>query len=246
MIVINNLSKSYSPNLNILSSIHGTIHQGDFIVIIGSSGSGKSTLLKCLSGQEKWSSGSLTYHGKEYFPQSWFDRIRLAKQFAWLEDTPFLNQKKSAVKNVLKGRAIQLPFWRVPTNLFSRNEHILGMDYLENVGLLDKGHLQISELSGGEKQRVAIAKALIQGNKVLFADDPFKGLDLRSIEMIMNDLKLLVKTKQLTIVCVLNQLDLVARYASRIWGIVDGQIELDIPARSLITQEKKRILNELK
>jgi phosphonate transport system ATP-binding protein len=241
MLIVKNLSKSYPPNQQVLTSIDCNAEKGEFIAIIGASGSGKSTLLRCLSFKEKWSGGKLIYNEKRYNHSSLIDRYRLSNEFALLEEKPFFYQNKSAIKNVLKGRFIQNPIKRFITSSLSRNEHVLGMDYLENVGLLDKGHLKIKDLSGGEKQRVAIARALIQGAHVLFADEPVTGLDPKSLEIVMNDLRALARYQGMTVICVLNQLDLAVRYASRIWGIVDGTIQLDISARALTTQENNLI-----
>ncbi|MNI78251.1 Phosphate-import ATP-binding protein PhnC [compost metagenome] len=127
------------------------------------------------------------------------------------------------------------------TGTVNRDEHVLGMDYLEKVGLLDKGHLKISGLSGGEQQRVAIAKALVHGAKILVADEPVSGLDPKSVEYILNDLKALVKEKKISVICTLHNLELAERFASRIWGLAEGKIVLDIPARSLTLREKQLV-----
>jgi phosphonate transport system ATP-binding protein len=239
MFSIHHLSKSYPPKNDVLHDINVTLNKGEFVAIVGASGSGKSTLLRCLSLQESWTSGHFTYQNKTYAKASYWNRIRLAKQFTLLDDKPYFNLSKSALKHVLKGSFYNKSIIHNLTGTASRNDHILGMDYLEHVGLLDKGHVKLGQLSGGEKQRVAIAKALIQGAQILFADEPVTGLDPQSVDMILNDMRMLAKESQISVVCVLNQLDLVTRYATRIIGLVDGSIQVDIPARNLTGQEKK-------
>jgi phosphonate transport system ATP-binding protein len=241
MIIVRNLSKIYPPDQQVLSQVSFQVDEGEFIAIVGGSGSGKSTLLRCISHKEKWTSGQLIVDGKDYTKPSWFDRWKLAKDFALLEEKPVLNRNKSALKNVLKGRFFRTPLWRLMTGTVARDEHVMGMDYLEKVGLLDKGHLKISGLSGGEQQRVAIAKSLVHGAKVLVADEPVSGLDPKSVEYILNDFKMLVKEQKMTVICTLHQVGLAERFATRIWGLSEGKIVLDIPARPLTLSEKHLI-----
>jgi phosphonate transport system ATP-binding protein len=234
VIIVRNLSKEYPPDHQILSQVSFQVDEGEFIVVVGGSGSGKSTLLRCISHKEKWTSGQLIVDGKDLTKPSWLDRWKLGKSFAYLAEKPYLNLNKSALKNVLQGRFYQTPIWRFLTGAVGRDEHILGMDYLEKVGLLDKGHKKISGLSGGEQQRVAIAKALVHGARFLVADEPIAGLDPKSVDYVLNDLKQLVKEQKITVICTLNQLEL-------IWGLAEGRIVLDIPARSLTLREKHLI-----
>lgn len=238
---IHQLQKTYPPNKDVLHQLNLQIGKGEFIAIIGASGSGKSTFLRCISLKERWSNGYFTYQNKSYYRIYPWDYWKLARDFVLLEDTPYFNTNKSALKHVLQGRIHQKSIIHKITATTSRNNHILGMDYLEHVGLLDKGHIKISELSGGEKQRVAIARALIQGAQFLFADEPTTGLDLKSVEFILDDMRKLALQNDKTIVCVLNKLELVAKYATRIIGLVDGKIQLDIAARSLTLAEKNTI-----
>jgi phosphonate transport system ATP-binding protein len=245
MITVRNLSKVYPPDHQVLSQISFQADQGEFIALIGASGSGKSTLLRCISHKEKWTTGQLIYKGHDYSAPSWIDRWNLAKDFVYIEEKPLMYNNKSALKNVLKGRFFQTSVLRKVTGTRDRDEHILGMDYLEKVGLLDKGHIKLGSLSGGERQRVAIAKALVHGAKVLVVDEPVTGLDPKSVENILSDLKMLCEQQQVTVIATLNQVELAERYATRIWGISEGKIILDIPARSLMLKEKQSIFGVL-
>lgn len=240
MITVRNLSKVYPPDNKVLSQISFRVDEGEFIAVVGGSGSGKTTLLRCISHQEKWTSGQLIYQSNDITTPGLLDRWKLGKDFAFLEEKPALNRNKSAIKNVMMGKFYQAPI-RILTGAVSRDEHVIGMDYLEKVGLLDKGDKKISQLSGGEQQRVAIAKALIHGPKVLVADEPVSGLDPKATEYIMNDLRSLCKESNLTVIAALHQVELAERYATRIWGLAEGKIVLDIPARGLTMREKQLI-----
>jgi phosphonate transport system ATP-binding protein len=245
MITVRNLTKTYPPNIEIISQLSFQADEGEFIVVLGGSGSGKSTLLRCISHQEKWTSGQLIYDGRDISSPSLLERYKLGRDFAYIEEKPALNRNKSALKNVLKGRIYQTSILRLMTGTANRDEHVLGMDYLEKVGLLDKGHKKLGDLSGGEQQRVAIAKALVKGAKILVVDEPVTGLDPKSMEFIMNDLRALCKEKNITVIAALNQVELSERYATRIWGISEGRLVLDIPARSLTMREKQLIFGAI-
>jgi phosphonate transport system ATP-binding protein len=245
MITVRNLSKIYPPDQHVLSQISFQADRGEFIAVVGTSGSGKSTLLRCISHKEKWTTGQLIYDGRDYSSPSWMDRWNLAKDFVYIEEKPLMYNNKSALKNVLKGRFFQTSALRKVTGTRDRDEHILGMDYLERVGLIDKGHVKLSSLSGGERQRVAIAKALVHGAKVLVVDEPVTGLDPKSVESIMNDLKMLCEQQKVMVIATLNQVELAERYATRIWGLAEGKIVLDIPARNLMLKEKQLIFGAI-
>lgn len=244
MLTVRNLSKVFPPDIQVLSQISFQVDAGEFIAVIGSSGSGKTTLLKCISHQEKWTSGQLIYNSKDISKPGPWDRFKLGKDFAYLEEKPFLNRNKSAVKNVLMGRVYQAPL-RMVTGMSSRNEKIDSMDFLEKVGLLDKGEKKVGQLSGGEQQRVAIAKALILGPKVLVADEPVSGLDPKSTEYILQDLKSLCKDRNMSVIATLHKVELAERFATRIWGVSEGKIVLDIPARPLTMNEKMLVFGQI-
>ncbi|CAH1203510.1 Glutamine transport ATP-binding protein GlnQ [Paenibacillus allorhizoplanae] len=244
MLTVRNLSKVFPPDNQVLSQISFQVDAGEFIAVIGSSGSGKTTLLRCISHQEKWTSGQLIYNSIDITKPGPWDRFKLGKDFAYLEEKPFLNRNKSAVKNVLMGRVYQAPL-RMVTGLSSRNEKIDSMDFLEKVGLLDKGEKKVGQLSGGEQQRVAIAKALILGPKVLVADEPVSGLDPKSTEYILQDLKSLCKERHMSVIATLHKVELAERFATRIWGVSEGRIVLDIPARPLTLNEKMLVFGQI-
>ncbi|NOU68541.1 ATP-binding cassette domain-containing protein [Paenibacillus sp. LMG 31461] len=244
MLTVRNLSKVFPPDNQVLSQISFQVDAGEFIAVIGSSGSGKTTLLRCISHQEKWTSGQLIYNSIDITKPGPWDRFKLGKDFAYLEEKPFLNRNKSAVKNVLMGRVYQAPL-RMVTGLSSRNEKIDSMDFLEKVGLLDKGEKKVGQLSGGEQQRVAIAKALILGPKVLVADEPVSGLDPKSTEYILQDLKSLCKERNMSVIATLHKIELAERFATRIWGVSEGRIVLDIPARPLTLNEKMLVFGQI-
>ncbi|MEF3301557.1 phosphonate ABC transporter ATP-binding protein [Paenibacillus sp. GYB003] len=242
MIIVRNLTKTLTDGQTVLSKVSFQVDKGEFVVLIGASGSGKSTLLSCLALQQRWTEGQLIVDGTELSDKKWGDKLKLRKEWAFLEERPALHPKKNALKNVFSGRFYQVPIWRKLTGTMSTSEHILAMDYLERVGLLDKAKmLPADKLSGGEQQRVAIARALAQGAKVILADEPTKGLDPESATKVLQDLRALCKDQNMIVVAAMQNLEMAERNASRIWGLAGGRLVLDIPARKLTQQEKHAI-----
>ncbi len=243
MIIVRNLTKQLVDGTEILSRVSFQADKGELIALVGGSGSGKTTLLKCIALRDKWTEGQLIYDGKDLTTPKWTDSIRLRKEWVYLDEKPTMNKNLTALRVVLGGRFFHTPIWRKLTATVSTDEHILGMDYLEKVGLLDKAHEKVGKLSGGEVQRVAIARALVQGAKVIMADEPIKGLDPKSADRVMEDFKALCKKTELVAICSMQNLDLAERFATRIWGLSNGRIVLDIPARRLTQYEKNLIFS---
>lgn len=243
MIIIRNLMKKSVSGEEILSKISLQLDEGELVALIGGSGSGKTTFLRCLSLREKWDEGQLIYDNKELQSISGLEKLKLKKEWAFLEEKPVLNLRKTAVKNVLSGRFYQTPVWRLLTRTTPRDEHVMAMDYLEQVGLLDKAYKKVEELSGGERQRVAIARALVQGARVILADEPLSGLDPRSTEQIMKDFQYLAQKEKVTVVCSLHNVELAERFATRMWGIRDGKLVVDVAGRKLTVLDKNKIFS---
>ncbi|MDF2658223.1 MAG: phosphonate transporter ATP-binding protein [Paenibacillus sp.] len=243
MIIVRNLTRTLPEGQAILSKVSFQVDKGEFVGLIGASGSGKSTLLSCIALQQRWTEGQLILDGTELSDKNVMDKLKLRKDWAYLEERPALNLKKNALKNVFSGRFFQLPLWRKLTGTVSTEEHIRAMDYLERVGLIDKAKMLPAEkLSGGEQQRVAIARALAQGAKVILADEPTKGLDPESAGKVLQDLRALCKDQDLIVICAMQNLEMAERNATRLWGLSGGRLVLDIPARKLTQREKDMIL----
>jgi phosphonate transport system ATP-binding protein len=243
MIIVRNLTRTLPEGQTILSKVSFQVDKGEFVALIGASGSGKSTLLSCIALQQRWTEGQLIVDGTELSDKNVMDKLKLRKDWAYLEERPAINLKKNALKNVFSGRFFQLPLWRKLTGTVSTEEHIRAMDYLERVGLIDKAKMLPAEkLSGGEQQRVAIARALAQGAKVILADEPTKGLDPESAGKVLQDLRALCKEQDLIVICAMQNLEMAERNATRLWGLSGGRLVLDIPARKLTQREKDMIL----
>jgi phosphonate transport system ATP-binding protein len=241
MITVRNLTKKVKDGTEVLSKLSLQADDGEFIAIVGSSGSGKTTLLRCLALQEKWDQGQYIYNSRDISSLNPIQAYQLKKEWGFLTETPDVDPNRDALKNVLDSRYQHMSLVRNLIRKPSQDEHVFAMDYLEKVGLLDKAREKVSKLSGGEKQRVAIAKALIKGAKVIFADEPMKGLQPEAQFRVMEDLRAVSQRDHGTVFCSISNLELAERYATRIWGLAEGKIVLDIAGRRLTQREKDLI-----
>ncbi|MGG1599900.1 phosphonate ABC transporter ATP-binding protein [Paenibacillus naphthalenovorans] len=241
MIIVRSLSKTFPPDHRVLQRISFQADEGDLIALLGASGSGKTTFFRCLMLKEKWDEGQYIYDGKDITGLNAWEKFQLRKQWVYLEEKPGLNEKKSAVKNVLSALLFKKSWWRFLTNTVSEDDHMEAMDYLDRVGLLDKAHEPVAKLSGGEKQRVAICKALIKGARVIFADEPVSGLDPEAASRVLEDLRTICRKNKILVFCSLHQVELAEKFATRIWGLSGGKLVVDIAGRRLTQREKDLI-----
>lgn len=241
MIRVSQLSKQIPGGPKVLSGISFEIHPGEFIAVKGASGSGKSMLLRCLALREKWSGGSYMVDGVNVLEKGIGGVMKIRREVAYLEEKPTLYPNRSALKNVLIGAAYQTPVWRRVTGMVRSDDHMGAMDMIEKVGLLDKAHQKGDKLSGGEKQRIAIARALVHGAQTLLADEPVSGLDPHAAERVLSDLKQLCVNRGVSVVAVLHQGDWAERFADRILGLSGGELVLDVRGRRLTAREKTLI-----
>ncbi|MFD2612336.1 ATP-binding cassette domain-containing protein [Paenibacillus gansuensis] len=238
--IIRNLTKEIQHQ-PILTKISLEINEGEFVAVLGASGSGKTTFLKCLALREAWDEGQYIYEGKDISKAGWLEKLKLNKHWAFLEEKADVQPRKSALKNVLRGRLFHTPIWRLMTGRVSTEEYANAMDYLENVGLLDKASMAAEKLSGGERQRIALARGFVQRAKVIFADEPISGIDPAGAERVMQDFRYVCQRDKATVICTMHNAEFAQRYASRILGLAGGKIVVDVTGRPLTQREKSLI-----
>ncbi|MFF2479499.1 phosphonate ABC transporter ATP-binding protein [Paenibacillus sp. NPDC058071] len=238
MIKITNLKKQIPGGPEVLKGISFEAQTGQFIAIKGASGSGKSMLLKCISMQEKWDGGSYLFDGQDVLKQGLAGKMKVRREIAYLEEKPALFPNKTGLKNVVIGSVSQTPAWRRWTGMVRNDDYMGAMDTIEKMGLLDKAHQKAVQMSGGERQRIAIARALVHGAKVIVADEPVAGLDPHTADRVLGDLKRLCTEQGVIVIAVLHQGDWAERFADRIIGLNNGEIVLDVKGRRLTEREK--------
>lgn len=169
MIEIQNIHKSFGDN-HVLKGIDAVFEPGKISLIIGGSGSGKSTLLKCIVGLHAPEAGKVFFDKKEFTKLSFEDRVPIRKEIGMLFQNSALFDSMTVEQNIV----FTLDMF---TNM-SKAEKVDRANFcLERVNLTGKNNLYPSELSGGMKKRVGIARAISMNPKYLFCDEPNSGLD---------------------------------------------------------------------
>ncbi|MGJ4787162.1 ABC transporter ATP-binding protein [Leptospira koniambonensis] len=220
MLSISGLNKSYTvadQTFNVLKDVSFQVKSGEFVAVIGPSGSGKSTLLAVSAGLDKADSGTVLLDGISLFDKS---EDELAKIRG--EHIGFVFQNFQLIKTLNALENVSLPL-ALTTNLSEKVIHEKAMYWLEKVGIAHRAHNFPSQLSGGEEQRVAIARSFIHEPKLLFADEPTANLDKKNGENIMSLLKQLNRDRKSTLLVVTHD-PKVASMADRILEMRDGVI----------------------
>ncbi len=218
---VKQVSKTYQSGnrkLTVLDEVNFDIESGDSIAIVGPSGSGKTTLLGLCAGLDSASTGSVSLSGHRMENLSEDQRAEVRSQNVGFIFQNFqLLPTLTALENVM-----------VPLELKKRKDAKgKAMQLLEKVGLGDRVTHYPSQLSGGEQQRVSIARAFANEPKILFADEPTGNLDTETGEMIEQLIFDLNKEQGTTLVLVTHDLELAQR-TSRIIHIKGGKIQEDI------------------
>lgn len=185
------------------------VPRGSFVAVVGPSGVGKSSLLACLAGMLDPGAGSITYRCAQRCDHAPVDfQKRLGLVFQHLR----LTANASVLTNVCCGVLGQHSWWRTLFG-FSTQEKRRARDLLERFGLRGYERLPVGEISGGERQRTAIARALMQSPELILADEPVASLDPALARSVLGYLRDETRASQRTVFCVLHDPDLVDEFA---------------------------------
>ena len=199
--------------------------------VLGPSGSGKTTLLHLLGGGIKPDEGSIALHGKNLAAMG--PGRELASLLGVMHQQLDLVSHLPVVHNIMAGRLGHWSLWRSLVSLASTREKHLARDALERVGIPEKLHERTSRLSGGEQQRVAMARLLVQQPRVVLADEPVASLDPARAEDLVRLLTAIVSESNKTLVVSLHSVDLARKYFSRAIGLRQGELQFDLPVGEL-------------
>lgn len=192
------------------------VRQGEFLAIVGRSGSGKTTLLNLLSGLDRPTSGTAFFEGRDLSELSDGDLVKLRRhKMSFVFQSFALLPLLSAYENV------ELPL-RI-TEVPGRERRRRVEEALHQVGLAARARHRPYELSGGEQQRVGIARALVTSPRIIFADEPTGELDSTTAQMVATILKKIVAERNVTLIVVSHNLSL-AGMADRVIELVDGSL----------------------
>jgi putative ABC transport system ATP-binding protein len=194
-----------------------SIQKGDFAALLGASGSGKSTLLNLIAGLDRASSGSITVEDQNLAE---LNPVLLARYRRHTVGMVFQSFNLVPAMNLAEN--VELPMRFAEVERGERSERV--REALNRVGLGARLEHRPSEMSGGEQQRAALARALVNRPKLLLADEPTGNLDSKTGTEIMNLIRELNQNLGMTVIMVTHERDLAERYANRMIFLADGKL----------------------
>lgn len=228
-IEVQSLNFGYKDDL-VLKDISFSLEKGQFMSIIGPNGSGKSTLLKNICNLEKQNSGKIEIHGKNIVQ---YKSKELAKKIALVPQDTFISYDFPVFDVVLMGRFPYLGRFDKETD----EDFEITKEALKITNTFYLRDRNINEISGGERQRVIIARALAQEPEIIFLDEPTSHLDINHQMDLLNILRNLNKEKNTTIVLVIHDINLACRYSDIIMLLDKGEILSIGSPKEVVTRE---------
>lgn len=228
MLKIQDLSASYHGH-QVLHDVSFEVANGEVLALIGPNGAGKSTIIRAASGVLP-STGSVRTNGNDFHS---LDPMQRAKYIAVVPQAISLPPAFTVWETVLMGRTPYLGFM----GSASTHDEELVRDSLSRVNALSLSERRVGELSGGEAQRVLLARALCQSTPILLLDEPTAHLDLQYQVSLLELIRELAHKENLAVVIALHDLNLAARYADRVALLVGGKLNAIGTPREVLTPE---------
>ena len=217
MIEVTDLSKRFG-NLQVFDGVNFSVEQGETVAIIGPSGAGKSTMLRCLIDLEKADGGTVLIKGEPLVEDGRYGKDRQSRQVCACMGMVFQNFNLFPHMSVL-GNLIAAPVTVHGEDKAQAKAR--GVELLEMVGLADKANARPGELSGGQAQRVAIARSLMRNPEVLLFDEPTSALDPQLTAEVLGVMRHLHE-QRMTMVIVTHEMGFAREVADKILFMADG------------------------
>lgn len=233
MFLLEGVGKSY-PGVTALAPTSLRIDAGERVAILGPSGAGKTTLLHLMGGVIQPDQGNIRIQGRPLANLA--PGRELAGLVGGMHQQFDLVPHLSVVHNVLAGRLGQWSTLRSLISLVSPRDRHLAAEALERLGIADKMYERASKLSGGEQQRVAMARLLVQAPSAILADEPVSSLDPARAEDLMRQLVELVQESGKTLVASLHSVHNARSYFSRAIGLSNGELQFDLPVDEVMEE----------
>ena len=220
----------YPNGYRAFGGIDFSIAPGERVAIIGPSGAGKSTLLKLMAAALRPSGGTVEVLGAAPWRLDRGALRRLRSRIGMVHQAPPIPPRQRAVTAVLAGRLGRWSMWKGLASLAYPADRAGARAVLERMEIADKLYERCDRLSGGQLQRVGVARVLYQEPDLLLADEPVSAVDPALSERIISELDREATTRRVTLVASLHAVDLALRWFPRIIGLRSGEIAFDLPA----------------
>lgn len=213
-----------------LAGVDLTVRAGERVALVGPSGAGKSTLLALCAGTVAATTGEVDVLGHRLDTVNEGQLRALRRRIGTIHQRLHLVGRLRAVHNVNAGHLGRWSTWQALTSLLRPRELVTAQEALARVGIADKLLVRTDRLSGGEQQRVALARVLVQDPDLVLADEPVSSLDPARGDDVMRLLCETVATPSRTLVVSLHDFDLAVQRCDRVVGLREGRVEFDLPA----------------
>lgn len=231
VLAVKGLVKAYKSQQRVLDDINFELHAGEFVAIIGRSGAGKSTLLHVLNGTIPSSAGEIINYHDNGETQN-IAALTTKQMRKWRAKCGMIFQdfclvpRLDVITNVLLGRLSYTSTLKSFFKIFADQDRARAIELLQWLNMLPHALQRAENLSGGQMQRVAICRAMMQNPKILLADEPVASLDPKNTTRIMNTLQK-ISENDIAVIVNLHSVDLVKDYCTRVIGIAHGRIIFD-------------------
>ena len=215
MLNIENLHFSYGGSTDVLRGADLGLSQGEVGILLGKNGSGKTTLFKTLLGLVKPQKGSITFQGENLLK---LNRLQRARRIGYVpQDIQF--GALTVFDSVLMGR---ISYFGIRAG---KEDYEAVEKLLADMGLLELAHRNVEELSGGERQKIAIARAMAQEPQMMVFDEPTGNLDIANEQLIIREAKKLAKEKNIAILASLHDLNQALALGDKFFFLKDGIVK---------------------
>jgi len=221
------LSKQFPNGTLAVNDVSFTVPEGQVVGLLGLSGSGKSTLMRLVNGLHHPTSGAINVLGIDVGSAKNSELRELRRHIGFVFQQFGLVGRATCMENVLIGALGRLRGPRLGVRSYPRELRVMALERLERVGLGAQAFQRAETLSGGQMQRVAIARSLMQEPKVLLADEPVASLDPESSNQVLDLISTIAREDGMTVLCSLHQVELAIGRTDRLIGLRDGRIVLD-------------------
>ena len=231
---IKNLTKTF-PRCKALDNVSISVKRGEMVALLGASGSGKSTLLRHLPGFLVADEGEVCVLGKSVQSGNRVCKnIReIRRELGFIFQQFNLVNRLSVATNVLIGLLHRMSFWRRLLMRFSITEKQQAQEAMASVGIEQMAWRRAVSLSGGQQQRAALARCLVQGAKIILADEPIASLDPESSRKVMDLLAQMNRQHSCTVLVSLHQVEFAIKYCPRTIALNQGRVVYDGPSAAL-------------
>jgi phosphonate transport system ATP-binding protein len=238
---VRGLVKEYVRGKKVLDGITLDFAASGLTAVIGPSGTGKSTLLRCVNRLVEPTAGQIVFAGRDIAPLRGRALREARREIGMVFQEYNLVERLTVMENLLSGRLGYTPAWKAWLRRFPQEDIDRAFALLDQVGLGSFANQRADALSGGQRQRVGIARAVMQGPKLLLADEPTSSLDPKTSVEIMGIMRDLGREHAIPVIVNMHDVELARRFADRIVGMSGGKIVYDGGADGLTDDVLKAI-----